>query len=405
MFEEKDNIGNDLLMRAILEQGQEEVPARVWDGVAAGLDRIHGRRRKVTLWWRSAVAAASVAAAVAVVFLTPSQQDMLVPEAADEDMIAVVENPVPQMQSPAEESVISASKTQNLTAYVPETRYVPTAANAHETVKPQTVMPEDVRPEAAKPETAKPVPAPEKEQKTVADVTVKQENDPFMEEETSVNTGRNTRTSIVLSGIAGTNSVRNNVLKNPMRLPSIGNTPVKTGITENNSNSTYGVPLSFGAGVKIDFPSRWSLGIGINYTLLTRTFYGSYTSVKDGKISDPLFSDIRNSQQYVGIPVNLFYNLVSNDNLNFYAYAGGTVERCLSDSYEVMNYSIIHNEPAKGLQLSANAGIGVEFLLGNHFGIYIDPSLRYYFDCGQSKSIRTAQPLMFGFEIGLRAIL
>ena len=134
MFEEKDNIGNDLLMRAILEQGQEEVPARVWDGVAAGLDRIHGRRRKVTLWWRSAVAAVSVAAAVAVVFLAPSQQDMLVPEAADENMIAVVENPVPQMQSPAEESVISASKTQNLTAYVPETRYVPTAANAHETV-------------------------------------------------------------------------------------------------------------------------------------------------------------------------------------------------------------------------------------------------------------------------------
>ena len=46
-----------------------------------------------------------------------------------------------------------------------------------------------------------------------------------------------------------------------------------------------------------------------------------------------------------------------------------------------------------------------KFLVGNFLGIYIDPSLRYYFDNNQPKSIRTAQPLMFGFEMGLRARL
>ena len=59
----------------------------------------------------------------------------------------------------------------------------------------------------------------------------------------------------------------------------------------------------------------------------------------------------------------------------------------------------------KRVQLSANLGIGVEFLLGDYLGLYVDPSLRYYFDNGQPASIRTAQPLMLGFEMGLRVKL
>ena len=85
-----------------------------------------------------------------------------------------------------------------------------------------------------------------------------------------------------------------------------------------------------------------------------------------------------------------------------YAYAGGTVERCVSDKYYILNTDYIYNGNVKGVQLSANAGIGMEFLLGRYLGIYLDPSLRYYFDCGQPKSIRTAQPLMMGIEMGLR---
>ena len=64
--------------------------------------------------------------------------------------------------------------------------------------------------------------------------------------------------------------------------------------------------------------------------------------------------------------------------------------------------STMHRNNPAGLQFSANAGIGAEFMIGKHMGLYIDPSLRYYFSNGQPKSIRTAQPLMLGFEMGLR---
>ena len=111
------------------------------------------------------------------------------------------------------------------------------------------------------------------------------------------------------------------------------------------------------------------------------------------------------TQHFIGIPVNAYFDIVNQDRINLYAYAGGTVEKCVSDNYNVLSTAIQHREKTKGVQLSANAGIGVEFMLGKHLGLYIDPSVRYYFDCDQPKSIRTEQPLMFGFEMGLRARL
>ena len=112
---------------------------------------------------------------------------------------------------------------------------------------------------------------------------------------------------------------------------------------------------------------------------------------------------IRNMQHYIGVPVSVYYNIIDHDFINFYAHAGGAVEKCILNKYEVHTSPVIyHTQAVESVQLSANAGIGVEFMLGKHVGIYLDPSLRYYFKGNQPKSIRTAQPLMLGFEAGLR---
>ena len=158
--------------------------------------------------------------------------------------------------------------------------------------------------------------------------------------------------------------------------------------------------------VKFDLNERWALGVGVNYSYLSRKFYGTYTKADENGVQiSSTASDIRNSQHFIGIPVNAYCNIVNNKHVNLYAYAGGTVEKCVSDKYEVLSTSIVHTENPKGVQLSANIGLGVEFRLGQHLGLYVDPSLRYYFDNGQPKSIRTAQPLMLGFEMGLRVSL
>ena len=140
--------------------------------------------------------------------------------------------------------------------------------------------------------------------------------------------------------------------------------------------------------------------------MLTRKFYGNYISVgESGAIQKDISSDIRESQHYIGIPLNLYYEILNKNSINLYAYAGGAAEKCVADRFLVLGTDISHTEKVKGLQLSANLGMGVEFMLGRHLGIYLDPSIRYFFDNNQPRSIRTAQPLMFGFEIGLRAKL
>ena len=55
---------DELLLKSILENAEEEVPSRVWSGVAEGLDRFAGRRRFV--WLGSSVAAVAAAAALVV---------------------------------------------------------------------------------------------------------------------------------------------------------------------------------------------------------------------------------------------------------------------------------------------------------------------------------------------------
>jgi hypothetical protein len=394
-------------MRSILGDAEEEVPAHVWEGVSSELDRIEAARTRkpVVIWFRRAAIATAAAAAVAIGVFTGrnGEAGMLVPEAEGSGMVAVVE---PE----------AAAEPMNGGAQAPEMAktYVADAGKAVEMARKAVREAEEMKvaagnnenTEARQPEEKdEPVRKvkPASEKKTETEVRKEYFPDEWPEEETEGR--RKGGVSLVLSGVAGTNNAQNGSPKGPFKRPQMSMAPPKTGIEEKSTESTYGLPLSVGAGVKIDLTPRWSIGTGVNYTLLTRRFYGTYTNVDENGSVTSKGSDIRNSQQYIGIPVNAFYNIVNREHLNFYAYAGGTIEKCISDKYALMGTTITHTEKAAGVQLSANAGIGVEFVLGKHLGLYLDPSLRYYFDCGQPKSIRTVQPLMLGFEMGLRVKL
>lgn len=391
MFEDKNINEFDQMMKSILDEGREEVPASVWEGVSAGLDKAE-KHKTVVLWWRRAAVGTAVAAAVAVgVIFNHTPQQELVPQAGDSGMIAVAE-PAEEIVAEETEIVIPDMIAEAEPVVKPvRNAVIKTADEAIEVVTdvaPADEIPADIVP-------ADKVPADEKEVETKKEY--------FPEDWGEETPERKADVSLVLSGLASTNDAQSQNRMGPMKAPSVNPAPKKTGITETSTKSTYGIPVSFGAGVKVDFNERWSLGVGANYTLLARKFYGKYTKVTEaGGIENSISSDIRNTQHFVGIPVNAYYNIISKDRINLYAYAGGTVEKCVSDNYNVLGTSIYHKEKAEGVQLSADAGIGVEFMLGKHMGLYIDPSLRYYFDCGQPKSIRTVQPLMFGFEMGFR---
>jgi hypothetical protein len=399
MFDEKDNID----FKGILEGAQEEVPASVWEGVSACLDKA-ARGKVVALWFRRAGIATVAAAAIAGMLLVlPNDNSTdIVPGAEDSNMIAVVEN----------DPVIPADTAETA---VPEMIYVAKAEPvkfkaeaAEQAVQTETPaadagIPADT---AEEPDGTEDCHASGQERKSdnTGAGTAAEWKDEWAEVEEPVRKKKNA--SFILSGLTGTNAAQNETVKDIFKRPDPNPGPATTGVTQTSTNSAYGIPVSFGAGVRIGLSSKWSIGAGVNYSMLSRNFYGTYTKVgAGGTIENSTSSDIRNTQHYIGIPVNAYYDIVDSRNVNFYAYAGGTVEKCISDKYSVLNTSIIHKEKVDGFQWSANVGIGVGFKLSKHLGLYIDPSLRYYFDNGQPHSIRSAQPLMLGFEVGLKLYL
>lgn len=400
MFDNNDINEFDQMMKSILDEGTEEVPAGVWDKISEDLDKA-AQRKTVVLWWRRAAAGTAVAAAIAAgVIFNHSSDEMILPAEDGDEMIAVIEKPVVEETDGIEEVeiVVPDLIAQSRRSVVPadEDMVIKTAGEALEAVS-------DAEPAVIE-EKSGSVAEEEKPEETKVEETKAKEYLPIeWGEEEKV---EKKRVSLVFSGIAATNDEQSKNRIGPMKAPTLTPAPEKNGITETSTRSTYGIPVSFGAGVKIDLTDRWAIGVGANYTLLTRKFYGKYIELnKDGGIANSTSSDIRNSQHFVGIPVNAYYNIVNKDRINLYAYAGGTAEKCVSDKYNLINTDIHHTEKVKGVQLSANAGFGVEFMLGKHLGLYLDPSIRYYFDCGQPKSIRTVQPLMLGFEMGFRARL
>lgn len=178
-----------------------------------------------------------------------------------------------------------------------------------------------------------------------------------------------------------------------------------TYLEQTGKNSRYMIPVSFGVSARIPFAKRWSAGVGVDYSMLQRTFAGTYTNIRGGKVTAVSSSDIRSTIHYIGIPVNVYYDIIDGSKVKFYAYAGGAVEKGLANVYRIGRAAggdIHYRESVKGVQLSAGIGLGVEFALADRLGLYIDPGVRYYFDCGQPVSIRTQQPLMMNFEIGFR---
>lgn len=232
-----------------------------------------------------------------------------------------------------------------------------------------------------------------------AEKPVATETDPFAElEREQVRKVR--RTQLTVGGSVGGNG--SNGLG---ASTSSSGSPIapSTDVISETSTSSYGIPFTLGIGVRFNIAPKLMIGTGIDYSLLTRTFNGTYTPA--GSVI-PVLGDVRNNLHYIGIPVRLFYNVVDNQVLKFYTYAGGEGEWCISNRFDFRpnggGNTIVQHVGVSSPQFSIGAGIGVQFRLTDKLGLYLDPGVNYYFYGSQPKSIRTERPLMFNFNAGLR---
>ena len=156
-------------------------------------------------------------------------------------------------------------------------------------------------------------------------------------------------------------------------------------------------PLNFGVRIKKNINERIRIKTGLSYS-----YFLSELNKPDIKIQQKIY--------YVGVPVGAEFLLWEKNRFNLYASGEFAVEkgvayylnhscRTLIETTEVFT----HSNSVRGLQFSANAGLGISYSLIKNFGIYAEPNAVYYIkDIRQPQSFRTEKPFNFGLNVGLK---
>lgn len=170
---------------------------------------------------------------------------------------------------------------------------------------------------------------------------------------------------------------------------------------ETKTEYEHHLPIRIGLSVAYALTDRLSIGTGLTYTRLS-------SDIKDASMESNYSGEQR--LHYVGIPVNVSYKVASSRWISLYGTAGVLAEKCVSGTTDegyvennTMKYTNTHDISSKPLQMSVNAGVGIQFNFIDNVGIYAEPGLSYYFDDGSAlQTIYKEKPLNFNLNVGVR---
>ena len=367
----------DISVRNILEGAEMPVSGRVWKGVEAAL----APRQFVIPFWAYALSGVAAAAAIALgVFLfRPQNTESTYPGAiALAPSQIKTELPEAKVVSPIRRQ-IAQSSTASGTAMLEATQ--PIVAQEAPEVMPATPSPV----KAGTPRAA-----------------VTDDNAAFNRLAFQETKSRRANKSIFAS--ADIQDIRRGGFsRSGAFAPRAPQAPSGEGIYNAFPEVAFGLPFAVGVGGSYSISERWSFGAGIRYTMLNRTFVADYYDADEFPY---LQTDIDNHQHWIGVPINMYFDVLSSRYWRFHTFVGATAEFLLDNDFLVhASPKDIHYHQSRGYppQLSMGAGVGIEFMVMDNVGLYFDPSVRYYFATQkQPRSIRTVQPLRMDVEAGLR---
>ena len=163
---------------------------------------------------------------------------------------------------------------------------------------------------------------------------------------------------------------------------------------ETPMKASHRLPIRFGLKIGYQLSERWALQSGITYTYP----YSDFTLVNRQQPA------IEQRLHYVGIPLGISYQIWKNSNFRLYASAGASAEKCVKNSQESGDANInVQSDSEKPLQWSVNTALGAEYQPTKQLGIYLEPSLGYYFkDNTPLEHYYKEHPLSPAIEFGLR---
>lgn len=394
----------DLQIRSMLSDAGVKPSRRVWKEVSRRLDAEAAPAPAANPWswakWAGVCLAAAAAIAAGVFLFDPIPTYHNIQK--EETLAQVTEIQEPETVVSREQPAGQEAAMEALPAPVAVGPAVaaPVAAGPEEAESP---ISEELAAETPSVETAaEPTvsePAPTVPEETVAEETFE---DPFarMAWEDSRAAKASRPAQFYAGGAIGGNDSDFTSVARVSRLSS-SVAMARSGITELGEPS-FGIPFTVGLGVRFYVAPKFSLGTGVDYSLLTSSFEGRYNNFNGGIIEQTASGTFFHAMHYIGIPVNAYYDFVAGGKVKFYGYAGGAAEYCVANRYTLYSEKFTYSEPVKGLQWSAGAGLGVEFKVTDFLGIYVDPGVRYYFESNHPRSVRTEHPVLVNFNAGLR---
>lgn len=167
---------------------------------------------------------------------------------------------------------------------------------------------------------------------------------------------------------------------------------------------SHKMPVKIGASIRYDFNKFLGIESGLTYSFLS----SDLKTGEEGAVSG--WSKGVQSMHYLGIPLNLSFNIFSSRYFNAYVTAGGLMEKCVRGSLKTDEYldGKYHGSSStalkqKGLQWSVNGAAGIQVNILPQLGLYMEPGVSHHFSNNSKvRTIYSDKPTDFSLSFGLR---
>lgn len=167
---------------------------------------------------------------------------------------------------------------------------------------------------------------------------------------------------------------------------------------------SHKIPVKVGLTARYNITGRLGVETGLTYSILS-------SSVKTGNSeTGKNWSTGSQTLHYLGIPLNISFDILNSRYVNIYVTGGGMMEKSISGSIKTDEYvdgkfdrTLTTNISPKGLQWSVNAAAGVQANILPQLGFFVEPGVSHHFKNGSRvRSIYTDKPTDFSLGFGLR---
>ena len=167
---------------------------------------------------------------------------------------------------------------------------------------------------------------------------------------------------------------------------------------------SHKIPVKVGLTARYNITGRLGVETGLTYSILS-------SSVKIGNSeTGKNWSTGSQTLHYLGIPLNISFNILNSRYVNIYVTGGGMMEKSISGSIKTDEYvdgkfdrTLTTNISPKGLQWSVNAAAGIQANILPQLGFFVEPGVSHHFkNRSRVRSIYTDKPTDFSLGFGLR---